>query len=115
MNTTQQTILIQYTTNMSFRMTYLPFRVVLSEYQKCCIPRHLTVNQDGRIPTGPGYLIWDLWVGNLKLAHKYCEKRQETDKKIIWALLSKCWTYAYERGGGKCREVEQFRQSITVE
>ena len=98
---------------MSFRMTYHPFREALAEYQKC-IPNK-TVNQDGRIPTGPGYLIWDLWVGNLKLAHKYCEKRQETDKKIIWALLSKCWTYAYSRGGGKCLEVEQFRQSITVE
>ncbi len=104
---------------MSFRMTYLPFSEVLSEYYKCVLPGGYPlyrVNEDGRIPTGPGHLIWDLWDGNLKLAHKYCEKRHETDKKMIWDLLSKCWTYAY--GGassGKCGEVEQFRQSITVQ
>ena len=59
MNTTQQTILIQHRTNMSFRITYLPFRAELVEYQKCVIPRGRSqVNADGRIPVGPGYLIW---------------------------------------------------------
>ena len=110
MNTTQQTILIQHRTNMSFR-------AVLAEYENCVIRGgHLAdrVNRDGVIRTGPGYLQWDLWLGNVELAERYCEK-QKADKKMIWGTLGQCWDYAYVGGGGRYKDVEQFRQSITVQ
>lgn len=98
------------------------FDTVLAEYEKSIVrpnpsmgKRTLVdwVNADGFIHTGPGYLQWDLWVGNVELARRFCET-QNGGKEMIWWTLSKCWNHAYFGGGGLGKDVEKFRKSISV-
>ena len=96
------------------------FDTVLDEYEKCMVPPNPSigkrklqdfVNGDGVIHTGPGYLQWDLWDGNVELARRFCAN-QHGGKEMIWTKLGECWTYSYVGGGGRANEVQKFRDSL---
>ena len=100
----------------------MSFDDVLAEYEKCVVPPNPSrgkrqmvdwVNGDGVIRKGPGYLQWDLWVGNVELARRFCAT-QHGGKEMIWKTLGQCWKYAYFGGGGLGKDVEQFRKTISV-